>query len=431
MARLDLKSDGISPREIELQRGTTTLGRNPTNDFSIDDPSVSGEHCEISMTDDAVRVKDLGSTNGTFIDGQPVQEGDLHPSQTLRLGSVEMILRADADPVHNARFPKPALRVTISQAEAHLSDPPLAPPIPSRAPEPAVPADVAACVNHPQTRATLVCKKCHQLFCETCVVGRYLGGKSMKFCRACGDECVPIGQDRTVRIGMGISFYQRLPSAFVYPFKKDGLMLLISGTVVFAVLQILQMFLGGLVSLGIVVFAVGYLFAYIQRIIVSSAQGEEGLPDWPDFSNVWDDIISPFLQLTATWLACLAPAILVYQFAPEPLKIFGVPLIVLGLVYFPMALLAVAMYDTVAALNPLLVIPSMFRVPLAYFVTLLVLAGIIGFSFGMGHVLELLVPVPIVPTIIMEFFSLYFLTVEMRILGLLYNSEQHRLHWSF
>src|SRR5437899_9067882 len=94
MAKLLLNSTGGQAQELHLQSGLSRVGRNSANDIQIEHPSVSSFHCEINATGDSVIIKDLGSTNGTFIDGRPVQEACLIHGQRLQLGSVEMILDA-------------------------------------------------------------------------------------------------------------------------------------------------------------------------------------------------------------------------------------------------------------------------------------------------------------------------------------------------
>src|SRR5207247_9542426 len=82
------------PGAFELEPGFNTLGRNPTNDFRVHDVTVSSFHCVFVGSEDSVLVRDLGSTNGTYIDGQPVQETRIEPGQILRLGSVELRLES-------------------------------------------------------------------------------------------------------------------------------------------------------------------------------------------------------------------------------------------------------------------------------------------------------------------------------------------------
>jgi pSer/pThr/pTyr-binding forkhead associated (FHA) protein len=92
MERLVLSWLG-KPFAFELMPGLNRLGRNPTNDFRVADASISSFHCEVSLNpDNSLHVRDLASTNGTFINGVQVSEGAVRPGQTLRLGTVEFAL---------------------------------------------------------------------------------------------------------------------------------------------------------------------------------------------------------------------------------------------------------------------------------------------------------------------------------------------------
>ena len=92
MARLVLLSEGFTGKTYELKAESTTVGRVDDNTFEIPDPSISSHHCEILLRGSDVVVKDLGSTNGTFINGEKISESALKPGQILRLGMVEMRL---------------------------------------------------------------------------------------------------------------------------------------------------------------------------------------------------------------------------------------------------------------------------------------------------------------------------------------------------
>jgi len=64
--------------------------------FQISEPSVSSHHCEVLLRGNDVVIKDLDSTNGTYINNQKVAESVLKPGQTLRLGNVELRLDTGA-----------------------------------------------------------------------------------------------------------------------------------------------------------------------------------------------------------------------------------------------------------------------------------------------------------------------------------------------
>ena len=69
-----------------------TIGRLEDNLFQISEASISSHHCEIHRRGNDLLVKDLDSTNGTFINGKKVAESTIKPGQILRLGQVEIRL---------------------------------------------------------------------------------------------------------------------------------------------------------------------------------------------------------------------------------------------------------------------------------------------------------------------------------------------------
>ena len=98
MAKLVVLSAGLTGRAHELKTEKTTVGRVEDNSFQIAEPSVSSHHCEVLVRGNDVLVRDLNSTNGTFINGEKVSEGPIKPGQILRLGQIEMRLETDAAP---------------------------------------------------------------------------------------------------------------------------------------------------------------------------------------------------------------------------------------------------------------------------------------------------------------------------------------------
>jgi pSer/pThr/pTyr-binding forkhead associated (FHA) protein len=96
MAKLVVLSAGMTGRTQELKVEKTTIGRVEDNTFQIAEPSVSSHHCEVLLRGNDVVVRDLNSTNGTFINGEKVAESAIKPGQILRLGQIEMRLETDA-----------------------------------------------------------------------------------------------------------------------------------------------------------------------------------------------------------------------------------------------------------------------------------------------------------------------------------------------
>ncbi len=97
MAKLVVLNEGLTGQSFELKSDKTTIGRVEDNSFQLAVGSVSSHHCEILLQGSEVVVRDLGSTNGTFVNGQQVtKEAVLKPGQTLRLGQVEIRLENGA-----------------------------------------------------------------------------------------------------------------------------------------------------------------------------------------------------------------------------------------------------------------------------------------------------------------------------------------------
>jgi len=86
----------MTGRAQELKTDKITIGRLEDNTFQITEPSVSSHHCEVFLRGSDVVVRDLNSTNGTFIGGEKIAEKVLKPGQIVRLGQVEIRLETDA-----------------------------------------------------------------------------------------------------------------------------------------------------------------------------------------------------------------------------------------------------------------------------------------------------------------------------------------------
>lgn len=86
MSRLVLSLDGVVLREVALSKERTTVGRRSHNDVVIDNLAVSGEHAVIFSSGGDVYLEDLGSTNGTTVNGQPVKKHMLHGGDTVEIG---------------------------------------------------------------------------------------------------------------------------------------------------------------------------------------------------------------------------------------------------------------------------------------------------------------------------------------------------------
>jgi len=77
--------------EYELKRGTLSIGRGTNNDIQIDDPSVSNHHAKIVTLFETAFIEDLKSTNGTFVNGKPIQKHTLRSSDIISLGKHQIL----------------------------------------------------------------------------------------------------------------------------------------------------------------------------------------------------------------------------------------------------------------------------------------------------------------------------------------------------
>jgi pSer/pThr/pTyr-binding forkhead associated (FHA) protein len=81
----------LAPGEEFPLAGPTVVGRQPDCDLMIDEPYVSGEHAELSNSGGRWFVRDLASTNGTFLNGHRVEGyADIHPGDVVQFGRVQL-----------------------------------------------------------------------------------------------------------------------------------------------------------------------------------------------------------------------------------------------------------------------------------------------------------------------------------------------------
>jgi hypothetical protein len=194
MTRLLVKTSDVAIAEIKLTPGRNAIGREGDVDFCVPHPSVSRCHCEVWLTDDAVLVRDLDSRNGTFIEGERVQEAELTQGQTLRVGDIELLL-ADAP-------------VRISVPDLPLPAQPKA--------QPYMPDGTPCCYHHEGIAAGVECTRCHKAFCTRCVRQlRVAGGQPRRFCPDCGGACEPL--DASVKESKRPKWLDRIFDAFTKP----------------------------------------------------------------------------------------------------------------------------------------------------------------------------------------------------------------------
>lgn len=89
-AYLLVQTDGGPPVQFDLGGPLISIGRASDNDVIVDDPLVSRHHCQLKLQHGAYGFADLGSRNGSLVNGQPVNEVALGPGDRIRIGSTEI-----------------------------------------------------------------------------------------------------------------------------------------------------------------------------------------------------------------------------------------------------------------------------------------------------------------------------------------------------
>ncbi len=119
MAKLILSLDGLVLKEYALTKERTTIGRKPHNDVQIDNLAVSGEHAVIVTILDDSFLEDLGSTNGTLVNGQPVKKHFLQNNDVVELGKYKLKYLSEQGAQAKTDFEKTmVLRPGAAQAAA-------------------------------------------------------------------------------------------------------------------------------------------------------------------------------------------------------------------------------------------------------------------------------------------------------------------------
>jgi hypothetical protein len=163
---------GVTERVvIPLGSGVNTLGRSEENSAPLSESSVSSHHCEIHIVQEGVFVRDLQSTNGTFLNDVPVTEAWIQQGQILQLGSLRLVLETETVDI---RVPDP------------VAPGPAEPIEPARLPDGSL-----ACARQPHLPAAFRCSKCNKPFHGSSLrqVRMSAGKLVLLFCPECDGKC--------------------------------------------------------------------------------------------------------------------------------------------------------------------------------------------------------------------------------------------------
>src|SRR5258708_4629309 len=93
---------GTQRRDFAVAGVTTVIGRQADWGLRLQAKNVSRHHCQVLVSDDKVIVKDLGSSNGTFVNDRRITEQVLRPGDVLRVGPASFTVQIDGKPAQIA-----------------------------------------------------------------------------------------------------------------------------------------------------------------------------------------------------------------------------------------------------------------------------------------------------------------------------------------
>jgi len=316
---------------------------------------------------------------------------------------------------------------------------------------PAAARTIWRCARHRDVDALYRCGRCKALWCSSCVRQGDERGVRWFGC-ACGGRCAPIEFDAPVP---SLATTEReLTGAFSYPFCGEGRFLLALGTVFYWVFDFwlgnqLRALLGivagagsgqpapavttfdylriggGCAALVLVLALFGYQLSWLMRVVRESAKGRDELPGFPEYVTFADSVFVPLAQGLALVGVTLGPGLVLLKFGGIGV-VLGVLALAAGAAVLPMALLAVAIADSLEGLDAKRILRSIPRIGAPYGFAAALFAAVIALLFVGAWLLEW---IPFLGPIARAFLILYLSAVAGRVLGLVYARNEKRLGW--
>ena len=246
---------------------------------------------------------------------------------------------------------------------------------------------------------------------------------------------------------MGVNPYG---AAFAFPFRRENAGPLIFGlfvlTVIPAALSAVPIG-GGAIGSVFDLLLTGYYAVFLQSILHTSMQGDDRMPAWPEFSSpveLLEDfliIVTPFvvsflplilLHVSAAGFASLQSAGFLVRSAVPGVLADGsagrigleIPLIVLGWLYLPMAVLAGTFFGSTSILNPVAVAKAVWSIGPSYLLVAAAIWAMVTAAWAVS-----LIPGRFLTSFGSSLLVFYALIVAIRLLGTHYRLNRERLGW--
>jgi pSer/pThr/pTyr-binding forkhead associated (FHA) protein len=91
------RADG-ERKSFSITRDVTVIGRREDCDFRIPLGDISRKHCRLIKEDSLLKVEDLGSSNGTYVNGKRIHEAEVQPGDTIQIGPVVFVAQLEGEP---------------------------------------------------------------------------------------------------------------------------------------------------------------------------------------------------------------------------------------------------------------------------------------------------------------------------------------------
>ena len=125
MACLIAMDGPVKGQRVTRVNPITRVGRREGNDWVLVDGSVSGTHCEIERNESGFLIRDLGSTNGTKVNNEPVKEQPLYRNDIILIGEIPVMIEGEDVPQTAKTDPYsiPRTTIVIQQKRTNIEPP--------------------------------------------------------------------------------------------------------------------------------------------------------------------------------------------------------------------------------------------------------------------------------------------------------------------
>jgi hypothetical protein len=174
----------------------------------------------------------------------------------------------------------------------------------------------------------------------------------------------------------------------------------------------------------------GYAVGFLRQVLLNAIDGKQEAPSWWEYETA--DLWEPAMQVLGVYLCSFGPWTIwriCLDFDPQLQPAVGYALFGFGALYFPMALLAVFVYDSLAALNPWLILVSIART-FSRYLTVCLLVGAIGGGIWFLRSALYTAGWRVGAAALSSFGEAYTAALLVRVLGWYYHCSKTRLNWS-